>query len=94
MRLEARYVREDNQVTGLVQTPCVNGEPFFSGSSEFADQTGCSNAPGTAPKNETANGGQATGPSATLICGQTGRCDRLGYAPLSVANGGSAYLCG
>jgi len=90
MRLEARYVIEDNEVTGAVMTPCINGEPYFNPNSDFADQSGCDNAPGVADKNLTANGGQATGPSAVLLCGQVGRCDALGIA----AQSGSKWYAG
>jgi outer membrane receptor protein involved in Fe transport len=93
-RLEARYVQEDNSVTGQVVTPCLNGLPYFSANSEFADQSGCDNPPNSPNKNETANGGQATAPSAVILCGQTGRCDRLGLANTPVAQGGSPWYAG
>ena len=93
-RIEARFVKEDNSVTGSVVTPCLNGEPYFNPNSEFADQSGCDNNFPTVDKNQTANGGQATGPSAVLICGQTGRCDRLGLANTPVADGGSPWYAG
>ncbi len=81
-RVEGRYTKEDNTVTGPVMTPCLNGEKYLS---QLADPegllTGCSNGSDTASGQpdplETANGGQATGPSAVLLCGQTGRCDRV-----------------
>jgi len=86
-RVEARYTKEDNEVTGLVQTPCVDGSQFFSINSDFADQSGCENDPAaiSQARTETANGGQATGPSAALLCGQTGRCDYLGLASSSTS---------
>jgi outer membrane receptor protein involved in Fe transport len=97
-RFEARYVKEDNQVTGAVQTPCVDGGVFFSNTSDFSDQSECGNRQ---PLNrlETANGGQATGPSAVLICGQTGRCDSLGVAsasdsPYYAGNNANAGMAG
>ena len=93
-RIEARYVMEDNSVTGQVVTPCLNGQPYFSANSQFADQSGCDNPPNSPNKNETANGGQATGPSAVLLCGQVGRCDRLGLANTPVADGGSPWYAG
>jgi outer membrane receptor protein involved in Fe transport len=93
-RIEARFVKEDNSVTGQVMTPCLNGEPYFSANSQFADQSGCDNPPFSPDKNETANGGFATGPSAVLLCGQIGRCDRLGLANTPVADGGSPWYAG
>jgi outer membrane receptor protein involved in Fe transport len=86
MRVEARYTVEDNQVTGSLQTPCLNGQvpqSYINGGGEPAPGLGepCNNIQPGVSKTSTANGGQATGPSAVLLCGQIGRCDRLGYAP-------------
>jgi outer membrane receptor protein involved in Fe transport len=92
-RVEARYVKEDNSVTGQVMTPCLNGERFYSAGSPLAAESGCPNNP-PVNKNETANGGQATGPSAVVLCGQIGRCDRLGLANTPVAEGGSPWYAG
>jgi outer membrane receptor protein involved in Fe transport len=69
-RLEARFTREKNEVTGLVQNPCIDpnlvpGDP------------GCPSGPG-ASRTEIGAGGQPTGPSAVIICGQVGSCDRVG----------------
>ena len=87
MRVEARYVIEDNQVTGNVVTPCVSGERAFS--PESGIPSGCSLGAPT-DRLQVANGGQALGPSAVVLCGSTGRCDRLGLASVS----GSPYYAG
>ena len=80
-RLEARFTREDNEVTGLVQNPCLD-------SSLRIGEPGC--LPPAAllllPPQQGA-GGQPTGPSLALICGQVGRCDTLGIIP-ALANTG------
>ena len=98
MRLEGRYTKEDNTVTGPVMTPCINGLPYYNNLIDADDQdpnnndgtefegreTNCSNgsnSPSGQPSAlETANGGQATGPSAIIICGQTGDCQRTAAA--------------
>lgn len=79
VRLEARFTREDNEVQGLVQNPCLNPD-------DRPGDEGCTTAAG-GDRNEVGAGGQPTGPSAVLLCGQVGRCDRLGLAPTS----GSPY---
>ena len=69
-RLEARFTREDNEVTGLVQNPCVDPtEDPVDGC-----QSGTTNA-----------GDRPQGPSAVIICGQIGRCDRVGDPSQSTA---------
>ncbi len=102
LRAEARYTREDNEVTGLVQTPCINGELPLSYYKVGVDEDGdpiynvpdganpCNNVSQPLNPFQVANGGQATGPSAVLLCGQVGRCDRLGVAAIS----GSPYYAG
>jgi outer membrane receptor protein involved in Fe transport len=90
VRLEARFSREDNQVTGQIQTPCVNGElpiSYWVGKdgitaaearAKYPDA--CDNTSNPSDRTTVANGGQATGPSNVILCGQTGRCDTLGIA--------------
>ncbi len=98
VRLEGRYTKEDNTVTGAVMTPCINGLPYFNqlidaddtdpnnndGTKYEGRETNCSNGStsisGQPDAVETANGGQATGPSAVLVCGQTGDCQRIAAA--------------
>jgi outer membrane receptor protein involved in Fe transport len=79
LRMEARFTREENEITGLVQNPCLNPD-------DRPGDEGCTTA-GGGDRTEVGAGGQPTGPSAVLLCGQVGRCDRLGIAPVS----GSPY---
>jgi outer membrane receptor protein involved in Fe transport len=92
-RVEARYTNEDNQVTGTLQTPCINGElPLsFYGDGPIPDGANpCDNVNQPLNPLQVANGGQATGPSNVIVCGQVGRCDALGIASIS----GSPYYAG
>jgi outer membrane receptor protein involved in Fe transport len=89
-RFEARFTKEDNQVTGSIQTPCVSGAlpwSYYKGQGYTEDEIqaqfpdSCNNNPANAATDiSIANGGQATGPSNVILCGQTGRCDRVGLA--------------
>ena len=89
LRLEARFTREDNSVTAPVMTPCLSGAP----ANDPDDPDSCTT--GGAPDRDVAGaGGQATGPSTAVICGQTGRCDRLGIANTPVSEGGSFWYAG
>jgi len=89
VRLEARYTKEDNDVTAPVMTPCLSGAPANDPSNPDSCTTG------GAPDRDTAGaGGQATGPSTVVLCGQTGRCDTLGLANTAVDDGGSFWYAG
>ncbi|MGI9307668.1 MAG: TonB-dependent receptor, partial [Gammaproteobacteria bacterium] len=88
-RFEARYTKEDNEVTGPVMTPCLSGAPANTPSDPDTCFTG-----GAPDRNVAGAGGQATGPSTAVLCGQTGRCDRLGIANTAVADGGSFWYAG
>jgi outer membrane receptor protein involved in Fe transport len=92
-RFEARFTKEDNQVTGDIQTPCVNGElpqSWYIGQGLTPPPGACDNIQPGLNKFDTANGGQATGPSNVIICGQVGRCDRVGIA----AESGNPWYAG
>ncbi|MGI9308316.1 MAG: TonB-dependent receptor domain-containing protein, partial [Gammaproteobacteria bacterium] len=82
IRGEARYVYEKNEVEGDVQTPCLDGSRYYSEEAVALDPSLVSGCDNSQPINrlETAAGGQPTGPSAIILCGQVGRCDRLGWA--------------
>ena len=84
-RIEARYTIEDNDVTAPVMTPCLSGEPANDPDNPDSCITG-----GQPDRTAAAAGGQPTGPSTVVLCGQNGRCDRLGIAPIS----GSPYYGG
>ncbi|MCP4000846.1 MAG: TonB-dependent receptor [Gammaproteobacteria bacterium] len=75
VRLEARFTREDNSIRSLVQDPC------FTAGLKPGD-AGCSTTPPAGAPPESGAGGQPTGPSAVLICGQVGGCDSLGIVPV------------
>jgi outer membrane receptor protein involved in Fe transport len=70
-RVEARFTREDNEVGGLVQNPCLD-------SSLTVGDPGCQLL--TSPIT-TGYGGRPQGPSAVILCGLQGRCDRIGIIP-------------
>ena len=75
VRLEGRYSVEDNNVIAPVMTPCLDGTA--------ANQPGGCTTGGRPDREVVAAGGQPTGPSTVVICGQTGRCDNLGISPIS-----------
>lgn len=80
-RLEARYVNEENSITGTLQTPCLNGEltqSWYEGQGLEAPDDACRSTQPGVTRDETSNGGQSTGPSSVLLCGQIGACDTLG----------------
>jgi outer membrane receptor protein involved in Fe transport len=96
-RFEARYVTEENSVTGTLQTPCLNGtlpEKWYEGSGTplpGADEPQPCRA--TQPginRTLTSNGGQGTGASTVIICGQIGACDTIGISSTS----GSPWYAG
>jgi outer membrane receptor protein involved in Fe transport len=92
-RLEARYVKEDNSVTGSTQTPCLNGalpQSYYLSLGLPVPADACDNIQPGVTKSKTANGGQPTGPSNVIICGQVGRCDAMGIASIS----GAPYYAG
>ena len=89
-RLEARFTRENNEVTGLVQNPCLaegaiqRNQLGGGGANCYDDLNGNGRIDDSefTPDNFSADqargaGGQPTGPSAVIVCGQVGRCDRL-----------------
>ena len=84
-RAETRFTREDNDITAPVMTPCLNGAPANDPDNPDSCFTG-----GAPNKLLAGGGGQPTGPSTIALCGQNGRCDRLGIAPIS----GSLYYPG
>jgi outer membrane receptor protein involved in Fe transport len=85
VRLEGRYSREDNGVTAPVMTPCLDGSAANTeGGCRTVDEDGQALRPN---REIVAAGGQPTGPSTVVICGQTGRCDNVGLSPVS----GSLY---
>jgi outer membrane receptor protein involved in Fe transport len=88
-RVEARYTKEENDVIGPVMTPCIGGDPVNEPGNPDSCITG-----GAPNRNKAGAGGQATGPSVVVLCGQTGRCDSLGYANTPVADGGSFWYAG
>ncbi|MGI9291076.1 MAG: TonB-dependent receptor domain-containing protein, partial [Gammaproteobacteria bacterium] len=74
-RLEARFTREENEVTGLVQNPCLDP-------TQTVGDAGCPEGPGGGGAAAFSGaGGRAQGPSAVVLCGLSGRCDRLGVFP-------------
>jgi len=74
-RLEARFTREENEVTGLVQDPCIDPAATINAAGN------CILPDGSISPEGAGAGGQPTGPSAVIVCGQVGRCDRLASAP-------------
>lgn len=88
---EARYTREDNQVTGPTQFRCLNGlaDQFLSNPDFFRDSvTGrelCQGFTGDNPSNfrnvDGSESAATTGPGTSIICGQVGRCEFLSQQP-------------
>lgn len=93
VRLEGRFSREDNDVTAPVMTPCLSGDPtvgYLEGQGlDPADYDAPCVTGGFPDRNLVAAGGQPTGPSTIVICGQTGRCDNVGIAPTMVPDPGN-----
>jgi outer membrane receptor protein involved in Fe transport len=74
-RLEARFTREDNEVTGNLQNPC------YDPNARVGDDD-CTDAAG-GDRTEVGGGGRPLGPSSAVLCGSTGRCDTMGVAASS-----------